>query len=337
MKIAILTHPLGANYGGILQSYALSTYLTSQGHDVVVLNRQSELPWFKSKLRALLIYFRHPRYNNPRFVNLKRFVNKYINYSKPLSSTSELTKFLCDCTTDAVIVGSDQVWRKSFAMNYKFNYFLDFVPDDILRCSYAASFGLSEWEYAEEQTIMIKKLLGNFAGVSVRESDAQELCIENLGITPKQVLDPTFLLDVSYYEKIASSPLSDKPYIFVYWLGSEIEKQKAIQDNCSSGIDIIDLSLRTSDTLVPIEDWLSYIMNAEKVVTDSYHGCIFSILFKRQFCICNNNSGGNGRLNSLFKILNINPLSEDIDYSSVYKELERQKISSYNYLKDVLK
>ena len=106
MKIAILTHPLGANYGGILQSYALSTYLTSQGHDVVVLNRQSELPWFKSKLRALLIYFRHPRYNNPRFVNLKRFVNKYINYSKPLSSTSELTKFLCDCTTDAVIVSN---------------------------------------------------------------------------------------------------------------------------------------------------------------------------------------------------------------------------------------
>ena len=193
MKIAILTHPLGANYGGILQAYALSTYLTNQGHDVIVLNRQSELPWFKSKVRDLLIMLHHPRYNNPRFINLKKFVKKHINYSKPLSSTSALTKFLCDRGIDSVIVGSDQVWRRDFAMGYKFNYFLDFVPDGLLKGSYAASFGLSEWEYSEVETSTIKRLIESFDGVSEREYDGQDQCTDNLGKSPKHVLDPTLL------------------------------------------------------------------------------------------------------------------------------------------------
>lgn len=337
MRVAILTHPLGANYGGILQAYALSKYLTNQGHDVIVLNRQSELPWFKSKLRDLLILLHHPRYNNPRFAYLKEFVKKYINYSKPLSSTTALTKFLCDSSIDSVIVGSDQVWRRDFAMGYKFNYFLDFVPDGLLKCSYAASFGLSEWEYSEVETSTIKRLLASFDGVSVREYDGQDLCVKNLGISPKHVLDPTFLLDASTYEIIASKPLSDKPYVFVYWLGSEVEKQRAISSSCPSGFEVIDLSLKTSDKLVSIEDWLSYILHAERVITDSFHGCVFSILFKKQFSVSKNNSGGNGRLTSLFKTLNIDPSSEKIDYSSVYRELEKQRTTSYNYLKEFLK
>ena len=337
MKVAILTHPLGANYGGILQAYALSTYLTCQGHDVVVLNRQSELPWLKSKVRDLLISLHHPRYNNPRFKNLKEFVKKYINYSKPLPSTSSLTKFLRDNEIDSVIVGSDQVWRKDYAMGYGFNYFLDFVPDDLLKISYAASFGLSEWQYSEEQTTVIKKLLSSFVGVSVREIDGQDLCVKNLGISPKHVLDPTLLLDASFYQRIASRPLSDKPYVFVYWLGSEVEKQKAIQSSCPSGLEIIDLSLKTSDKLVSIEDWLSYILHAERVITDSFHGCVFSILFKKHFTISGNNSGGNGRLISLFKMLNIDCSHAEIDYSAVYKELDLHRQVSYNYLKDLLK
>ena len=337
MKIAILTHPLGANYGGILQAYAFSTYLTSQGHDVVVLNRQSELPWLKSKVRDLLISLHHPRYNNPRFKNLKEFVKKYINYSKPLPSTSSLTKFLRDNEIDSVIVGSDQVWRKDFAMGYGFNYFLDFVPDDLLKISYAASFGLSEWQYSEEQTTVIKKLLSSFVGVSVREFEGQSLCAKNLGILPTHVLDPTLLLDSSLYEKIASRPLSDEPYIFVYWLGLETEKQKAIQTSCPSDFKIIDLSLRGADSLVSIEDWLSYILHAEKVITDSFHGSVFSILFKKQFIVSENKSGGNGRLNSLFQMLNIDPSRKEIDYSSVYKILQSHRQTSYNYLNDVLK
>lgn len=337
MKIAILTHPLGANYGGILQAYALSTYLIRQGHDVIVLNRQSDLPWFKSKIRDILMLLRHPRYNHPRFKNLKEFVKKNINYSKPLSSTSSLTKFLRDNEIDSVVVGSDQVWRKDFAMGYGFNYFLDFVPNDLLKFSYAASFGLSEWQYSEEQTTVIKKLISSFAGVSVRESDGQSLCVKNLGISPKHVLDPTLLLDSSFYEKIASRPLSDVPYIFVYWLGSETEKQKTIQASCPSGFKIIDLSLRDSDSLVFIEDWLSYILHAEKVITDSFHGSVFSILFKKQFIVSENKSGGNGRLNSLFQMLNINPICSEIDYSSVYKVLQSHRQASYNYLNDLLK
>ena len=145
------------------------------------------------------------------------------------------------------------------------------------------------------------------------------------------------MLNASSYEKIASKPLSDKPYVFVYWLGTEEEKQKAIQNSCLSGFDVIDLSLRTSNILVPVEDWLSYILYADRVITDSFHGCVFSILFKKQFSVSKNNSGGNGRLSSLFKILNIDPLCAVIDYSSVDKELEIQRLNSYNYINKLLK
>ena len=336
MKLAILTHPLGANYGGILQAFALSSYLKGQGHDVTVLNRQSNLPLAKRILKSVLVALHHPRYNNPRYKHLVSFVKKYINYSKPLSTGGQMSGFVKGNSMDAVIVGSDQVWRTEFAMGYGYNYFLDFVPAGARQLSYAASFGLSQWEYNNEQTQRIKQLLSEFKAISVREDEGVQLCKDNIGVTADHVLDPTMLLNASDYEPVTSERKVKDDYVFVYWLGSAEEKQKAIEAASIECKRIVDISLRGSEPLMSIEDWLSYIKYSDHVVTDSFHGCVFSILFGKQFTICANNSGGNGRLRSLFSMLGINTSSPQIDYTIVYDKLDNLRSHSYDFLNKAL-
>ena len=336
MKLAILTHPLGANYGGILQAFALSSYLKGQGHDVTVLNRQSNLPLAKRILKSVLVALHHPRYNNPRYKHLVSFVKKYINYSKPLSTDGQMSGFVKGKSMDAVIVGSDQVWRTGFAMGYGYNYFLDFVPAGVRKLSYAASFGLSQWEYNNEQTQCIKQLVSDFKAISVREDEGVQLCKDNIGVTADHVLDPTMLLDAIDYEPVTSERKVKDDYVFVYWLGSAEEKQKAIEAASIECKRIVDISLRGSEPLMPIEDWLSYIKYADHVVTDSFHGCVFSILFGKQFTICANDSGGNGRLRSLFSMLGIDTSSTQIDYTIVYDNLDNLRSHSYDFLNKAL-
>lgn len=336
MKLAILTHPLGVNYGGILQAFALSSYLKGQGHDVTVLNRQSNLPLAKRILKSVLVALHHPRYNNPRYKHLVSFVKKYINYSKPLSTDGQMSGFVKGNSMDAVIVGSDQVWRTRFAMCYGYNYFLDFVPAGVRKLSYAASFGLSQWEYNNEQTQRIKQLLSEFKAISVREDEGVQLCKDNIGVVAEHVLDPTMLIHADDYQHITSKRLVEENYVFVYWLGSEDEKRKALESAKIEGKRIIDISLRGSDPLMSIENWLSYIKYADHVVTDSFHGCVFSILFQKQFTICANNSGGNGRLKSLFTMLEIDTNQSPVDYNAVSARLENLRNYSYDFINKAL-
>lgn len=335
MKIGILTHPLEVNYGGILQAYALSTILKEMGHKVEVLKRVYDKPLYKRILIQLLTSLGHPRYNNPKYRNLRRFVSEHINYTRPLHTSSQLSSYVKSHTLDAVIVGSDQVWRSDYAMSFGFDYFLDFVPAGILRLSYAASFGLSDWMYTSDQTLRINELLHTFKAVSVRETSGKTLCSDHLGVQAEVVLDPTLLLTSEHYSKLASPKLLEESYIFVYWLGSEEGKQKALSKIKSDRCSVIDISLRGDEILLSIEDWLSYIRYADHIVTDSFHGCVFSILFEKPFTICANDVGGNGRLDSLFEVLNIDPTHE-INYSELRVRLTELRKSSMHFLKESL-
>ena len=338
MKIGILTHPLGANYGGILQAWALSTYLESLGHDVVVLNRKNNLPLLKRVAKNILTVCGYKRYADPKYSTLVRFVENNINYSKPLSTDRQMTAYVKQHGLDLVIVGSDQVWRPDFAKKYGFNYFLDFVPQGVKQASYAASFGLSDWGYNSEETQRIAGLLSKFVAVSVREDEAVELCKDNLDIEVEHMLDPTLLLSNTYYDKIASCRKINEPYTFVYWLGSEEEKQKAIRE-FGNQTKIVEISLRGNTQLDSIENWLSYIKYADNVITDSFHGLAFSILFNKQFYIQSNSSGGNGRVRSLLEMLEIASQfdgdSKSIDYSIVNNRIDELRQRSYKFISEL--
>lgn len=336
MRIAILTHPLGKNYGGILQAFALSTYLKKKGFDVYVLNRQANMSVLKRVIKQILIFIHHPRYNNTRYKNMLDFVKKYIDYSMPIYTSNEMSKFISRNEIKAVIVGSDQVWRSDFAMHYGYDYFLSFVPNDVFRIAYAASFGLSEWMYSKDQTEKIKNLINTFRAVSVREENAVYLCKDNLCIDVEHVLDPTMLLDAEDYEAVTSSRLVSENYIFVYWLGSEDKKMKAILSANLDKKKIIDISLKGNDLLSSIENWLSYIKYADHVITDSFHGLVFSILFKKQFTVYENRSGGNDRISSLLRMLDISLPSEYIDYETIDQKLNFYRKKSCRFIENVL-
>ena len=242
MKIGILTHPLGANYGGILQAYALSYALKKLGHSATILRRDHDMPLHKRVIKQLMIAIRHPRYDSPKYSELRRFVCQNLNETGILYSSKQLSQYVKKENLNAVIVGSDQVWRTDFALSYGYNYFLDFVPADVRRLSYAASFGLSQWKYDKEKASRIQQLLSNFNAISVREDEGVQLCKDNIGVTAEHVLDPTMLLQADDYTSITSPRLIENDYVFVYWLGSEDDKNKAIDAVKIEGKDIVDIS-----------------------------------------------------------------------------------------------
>ena len=344
MKIGILTHPLHSNYGGILQCYALNTYLRKLGHDTVVIrrvpNKQFFLKrWLKYILRIIGVSRFRIKQTDNKSINLSRFVNSYIEYTTPVDSMRKMKSICRKYNLDSVVVGSDQVWREDFAMNYGYNYFLDFVPKNVVKLSYAASFGLSEWHYNSAQTCRINELLLEFRGISVRELDGVRLCQDYLNLSPSLLIDPTLLLDKVDYEKISSRRLIDEKYVLVYWLGDRSCIADTISKYQEDGYKVVDIQLRSNSILPSIGDWLSYIQFADFVITDSFHGCVFSLIFKKNFCIHSNDLGGNGRLTSLFTLLDIKETGNLIqpDYDKIADILTELRCRSYYFLNITLK
>ena len=247
MKIGILTHPQGSNYGGILQCYALCTYLKKLGHEPIVIQRVADKSFFLwSIVRNILKTLHFPRYYHPdeidRMANIRPFIQKHLARTEPVNSQNKMKKVCKKYGLDAVIVGSDQVWRHDYAMKYGFNYFLDFVPDDVVKASYAASFGLSDWQYTHRETEIIKQLLERFKGISVREEDAVSLIKDNTGKNALQLIDPTMLLKQEDYDNITNHRLVKEKYVFVYWLGDKNLIASAIERYKTEGYTIVNIS-----------------------------------------------------------------------------------------------
>ena len=221
MKIGILTQPLHNNYGGLLQAYALKETLLSLGHETVVINRRGKnASWLRKhasilKSRALGRNINPKLLINNRFEKIisqetLKFQKKYIPELSHLITDNKEMLSLNDMKFDGYVVGSDQCWRPRYSSNIR-NYFLDFAKDEknIKRVSYAASFGVTEWEFTDEDTKVCRSLLKKFDAVSVREDSGIELVRKYLGRDDAvHVIDPTMLLSVDKYEEII--PLLDE-------------------------------------------------------------------------------------------------------------------------------
>lgn len=340
MKIGILTHPQDANYGGILQCYALSQFLKKLGHEPIVIRREPNKSFFLWEwVRSFLGFLHFPRYYQPkgidRSVNIRPFVEKNIRRTPAIRSIREMNKVCGKNALDAVIVGSDQVWRASYALRFGYNYFLDFVPDNIIKASYAASFGVGEWNYSQQQTMKIGKLLRRFNGISVREEEGVTLLERQLGMKAIQHIDPTMLLTKEEYEKVTSPRLEEDKYVFVYWLGEKEKIADSVKDYNEKGYKVVEVFLRDEKEQISVEDWLSYIKYADLVLTDSFHGCVFSLLFESPFRVFQNHSGGVGRVASLMNQFEIK-VDTTINYSLIQSLLDKYRIEAKNYLQNIL-
>lgn len=344
MKIGILSLALGRNYGGILQQYALSKYLESLGNQVVIINRQPNSDGFlKTAIRNTLKSLGIKRYNRqPRVEpNLRDFIQREFTVSPPVSSARQFLNLCKKEQFDAIVYGSDQIWRREFELSCGLDYFGVSTPDAVKQIAYAPSFGLDVWEYNEKETSVILDSLSRFSALSSREESGIKLIKDNLALDASLVSDPTMLLAASHYATISSLPKIKKPYCFVYWLGDMDSMNEVIKcKTANRNLALVSINLRSDYPLPSIEDWLSYLKNAEYVITDSFHGTVFSLLFHKQFYIHCNKSGGFGRIETLLTKIGAeskltNP-EQNIDYEVVEKRICAFRSESQSFLNDAL-
>ena len=320
MKIAILTQPLGHNYGGILQNYALQRVLIKLGHFPETLEKDYlqyisifrlffELPkriFTKYILKKRDFIFSEKKYNEIATTNKKLFpfVIKYINHTYLHDFSS-----IVGLEYDAIIVGSDQVWRSKYNRNYISKMFLSFIPEssNIKRIAYAASFGASEWEYNEEQTSTCSKLIQRFDAVSTREIDGLVLCKKYLNRNDViSVLDPTLLLTKEDYLKLCEDiPKCDNNLLFAYILDIDSEIRLKLDELANLKGLKLKLVYADENCTLSVEEWIAMYRDAKMVITDSFHGTIFSIIFNKEFYSICNVSRGNSRFTSLLSQFNL--------------------------------
>lgn len=291
-------------------------------------------------------------------MNSNKFIRDNIKTTRKISRYDKNS--LRELDYDTYIVGSDQVWRPKYSPDIS-TYFLDFLKGNttVKKISYAASFGVDYWEYTEQQSRICKPLLKEFNSVSVREDSAVELCKSHMGVDATRVLDPTMLLIREDYESLMSENKSDQSddYIMFYVLDPKLLKGALV----SKIKEDLNLKLRRIMPLPyskenskdiekcvypPVSDWLSGFYNAKYVVTDSFHGTAFSILFNKPFIALGNVERGMSRFTSLLKLFGLESrlvtsleqlkqgvLNETIDYEKVNTLLEVERSKSINFLR----
>ena len=364
-RIHILTHPLGANYGGIMQAYALQQALRQMDYEPVTLDipfdRRSRLRrWAEAQVRTIkrISYDQSIRSERVVLQHTSRFVQQHITLSPPLRSDAQLRQYYCEQPAHAYIVGSDQVWRQEFVPMLD-DYFLGFIPeaDPVRRIAYAASFGVDPIDIAPERTALYSELLRRFVAISVRESLAVQLLKQRFGATAQWVLDPTMLFTKEEY--IDQLGLREEPSgeVFAYMLTHTPHKEELARQIAESHHTTYHLFAPwrhwmergqglEACILPPVERWLEGILNAQCVVTDSFHGVAFSLIFGKPFVAIVNNHGGCSRFDTLIKLFDLELHQEGAyelvsspkcyDVKAIAQTLARHRITSIGFLDSAL-
>lgn len=378
MRIGILTLPLHTNYGGILQAYALQTVLERMGHEVVVFDsplRKFKLPIWKKPLcyskriikryilqdKCTLINKEKIDFEKERYFrkNTQPFINAHI-HRYVVRKLEDIKKD----DIDAIVVGSDQIWRILYFKSMWFtkraaNAFLAFTAGwNIKRIAYAASFGNNNPEIPEGEIEDCRKAVSLFNAVSVREESGVKICKELFGIDAQWVLDPTMLLSSDDYIKLIGGNMGQSrttgtlmSYVLdensdVSDLRATIAKEKNLRINITNiavnGIEQNDLVAQP-----PVENWLQSFLDADFVINDSFHACVFSILFHKQFIVYGNKERGMERFTSLLSMFGledrlVTSSSEyqtlpDIDYTNVDTILNEKRQEAIAFLNSNLK
>ena len=377
MKVAVVTLPLHTNYGGLLQAFALKKCLNDMGHEATVLDLEDKMPG-PPMIRAPFVYGRRALarllkgaaapevFRERRFrkelpvvgVNTQRFVGQYIA-PRVVGSFAQVG----EGEYDAFVVGSDQVWRPRYFPRVE-NAFLAFAKGwDVKRVAYAASFGTDDLEYDSEKLQECADLLSAFNAVSVREESGVRMCSEWFDRDDAvHVLDPVMLLDAKEYISMASSAQSHpaKGKMVTYILDGSAHKQSVVDFMSRvGGFDVHDISVNPYDRNLPVDDrvvpaveqWLAGFADADFVVTDSFHGCVLSILMHKRFVAVGNTSRGLARLQSLTEMFGLDQrlvqgidpeddgeffLSEP-DWDNVDAILQARRGECFEFLKNNLK
>lgn len=354
-KIGLLNLPVDNNFGGHLQRYALMDVLRSQGVDVVHLNCRP-INSFKSVykvVRCFIIEFarffkgfitrkydwhdlRYLKYLLRRDPKTERFYETYVKHTGRIYTKKELASYL---DFDSYLVGSDQVWRAKMA-NYQYGidtYFFDYLPNTKSRYAYGVSLGTQNGEYTDEEIMRLSSMYRAFKMVSVREEqsiDTFQQCGWNEPAAIP-VLDPTMLLDKEHYSNLVTKVYTKKSSgnMFCYVLDENEDKQLKIEQIAKDKHLIpFYISLKTNCS---VEQWLRSFMDAEFVVTDSYHGLVFSLIFNKPFYLLYNKQRGNARFESLLNRFCIKRDESVYNWNIINTLMQKERKKSLEYIKNM--
>ncbi len=344
------------NYGAALTSYALAETVKIMGHSVLMIDAPgTEFP------EAADVY-------DPDS-STRRFISERFDISDRQDSYYELQKLNDIC--DGFILGSDQLWGWYPGKYHDFGayYILDFVSGRKKKIAYGTSFGKTEFNGNYDDRTAFGYMLRRFSDVSVREIDGKDLCAKEFGVNATWVVDPVFLLSAEDYRTIGKEStlvkeVQGKDYIFVYLLQPTKEKNRIIREFSEKlGKEIIavgdlwpDISREYSCdewefehySKIEVADWIRLLEGSSFVITDSFHGFCFSIIFKKQFIALTPRGALNrfqtiARLTGLEKRIDAGGSNKEysnlspIDYEFVRSKLEPEIIRSRQWLEQVLK
>lgn len=350
-RIGTVTFHKANNYGAVLQTYALKQYLCSVGFSCDVLDYRSKT--IEGRYKNLKIMgspkkmfrsFLQNHINSRRYSKFDRFRNQYIHAYQ--YNEKDLKNF------DAVICGSDQIWNLNLTKNDS-GFFLDFVPGK--RISYAASFGVAN--LTDSQCAFCAKYLSTFSSIAVREPQGAELVSKISGKKADVVVDPVFLLNKNEWIAHFNLKENKKKYILVYLFNYTKDScafVERLKQKTGMDVYIIDGNIRPAirggryfHTLAPVE-WVSMIMNASYVVTNSFHCTAFSILFERTFfeMPAANEMNTGSRITNLLDLCGLSdgicdisleePTLKQINWQKVRKNLVTEILNSKAFLNKAL-
>ena len=364
---SINLHTYTLNYGSALQSYALQTYLKSQGKESVIVDfipthalAWNKRPYYK-KTWSFKLFVKMLRWRisfNRRNRKFQRFFKKhYLKTSNTYTNQQVINAdSLEGLSIDTLICGSDTIWKADQTGGFNHAFFLDSkLSLKANKVAYAVSMGARDFSVAEETEF--KELTSDYVAIGVREHIVANRIKKYLKIDPIHVCDPTLLLNSEEYIKLSTPPSRiKKGYVFIYTCEEPDIKmvEEARKLAKLKNLKVIEVSHFFNNKYIfnhkvindcGIEEWLGYMYNADYVVTNSFHGCCFSIIFKKQVFLFERNKtdfkmpdlvNKLGMKQCLIKCENktIPTDVKPVDYDEVYKRLDEFRRVSYNFIRD---
>ena len=358
MRIGILTFHCAHNYGAVLQCYALQEVLKGMGHTVEVIDYR---PYYLTRAYKIVSLHRIFSYNPLRFV--KRFILECLSLPKRAKRFRKFDAFMNEyykissrreisSDYDVYIMGSDQIWNPKITKGfdgYYFGYF-PFSKGERKYVAYAASMETNH--LSESAKEYLRKALNNFDAIGVREIQLADLLRPLTDKDVQVVLDPTLLVTSSFWNRfVGKRPLEEK-YVLVYQARGESRITKKIANYIANQLEALvvtvsGLTYSRSKWMLHTEspwDFVNWFRYADCVVSSSFHGTAFSIVFNKPFYSVRSGRGDT-RENSLLRRLNLRdrlidinslPIYQDIDYKHVNDRLDKYRKESLYFLKSIL-
>lgn len=360
MKKILLVTLQGANIGNRLQNYALQTVLENMDFEISTLVYQlkiANMDKIKLMIKRILLFCGMKKYKvvpmqNKRKKEFETFSEKYIH--NKISVTFSNVYSMDWTEYDYAITGSDQVWHNWSDTEEELRYFyLMFMPME-KRISYAPSFGFSE--FSEKDYHIHKQGLEEMQSLSCREQDGKELILNITGRKAELVIEPTLFLTMEEWIKIEKKPIYqfDEPYILIYFLGNETTEYVNVYSKFAKEQNLKIINIFNSDMeeyyYTKPDEFLWLVHHAKFIFTDSFHACVFSMIFHKKFMVFRRCEKGMekmfGRIETLLSIVGVTGVVYDggdidysikIDYEKVDEILEKQRKNSMEFLISSLK